>query len=58
MAFGVFTHKDGWIYDDIPEVNYQLPKSYLSRAKQMVGNRTSICSGSRINFADSSTGSG
>ncbi len=38
MAFGVFMHKDGSIYDDIPEVRYQFPKSYLSRAKQMVGD--------------------
>ncbi|MBA4163554.1 MAG: restriction endonuclease [Erythrobacter sp.] len=38
MAFGVFMHKDGSIYDDIPEVHYQFPKVYLSRAKQMVGD--------------------
>ncbi len=38
MAFGVFMHKDGSIYDDIPEVHYQFPKSYLSRAQQMVGD--------------------
>ncbi len=38
MTFGVFMHKDGSIYDDIPEVRYQFPKSYLSRAKQMVGD--------------------
>lgn len=38
MTFGVFLHKDGSIYDDIPEVHYQFPKSYLSRAKQMVGD--------------------
>lgn len=31
-------HKDGSIYDDIPEAHYQFPKSYLSRAKQMVGD--------------------
>ena len=31
-------HKDGSIYDDIPEVHYQFPKSYLSRAQQMVGD--------------------
>lgn len=36
MTFGVFMHKDGSIYDDIPEVHYQFPKSYLSRAKQMI----------------------
>ena len=38
MAFGVFMHKDGSIYDDIPEAHYQFPKSYLSRAKSMVGD--------------------
>lgn len=38
MTFGVFMHKDGSIYDDIPEVRYQFPKVYLSRAKQMVGD--------------------
>lgn len=38
MSFGVFMHKDGSIYDDIPELHYQFPKSYLSRAKQMVGD--------------------
>ncbi|NNC47691.1 MAG: restriction endonuclease [Sphingomonas sp.] len=38
MSFGVFMHKDGSIYDDIPEVHYQFPKIYLSRAKQLVGD--------------------
>ena len=38
MAFGVFMHKDGSIYDDIPEVHYRFPKIYLSRAKKMVGD--------------------
>lgn len=38
MTFGVFMHKDGSPYDDIPEVHYQFPKSYLSRAEQMVGD--------------------
>jgi putative restriction endonuclease len=38
MSFGVFMHKDGSIYDDIPEVHYQFPKIYLSRARQMVGD--------------------
>lgn len=38
MTFGVFMHKDGSIYDDIPEVHYQFPKSYLSRAERMVGD--------------------
>lgn len=31
-------HKDGSIYDDIPEAHYQFPKSYLSRAERMVGD--------------------
>lgn len=38
MTFGVFMHKDGSIYDDIPEVRYQFPKIYLSRAEQMIGD--------------------
>lgn len=38
MAFGVFMHKDGSGYADIPEVHYQFPRIYLSRAKQMVGD--------------------
>ncbi len=38
MAFGVFMHKDGSIYDDIPEVHYQFPKIYLSRAEKMIGD--------------------
>ncbi len=38
MTFGVFMHKDGSIYDDIPEVHYQFPKSYLGRAQPMVGD--------------------
>lgn len=38
MGFGVFMHKDGSIYDDIPEVHYQFPKAYLSRAQKMVGD--------------------
>lgn len=38
MAFGVFMHKDGSKYDDIPELHYQFPKVYLSRAERMVGD--------------------
>ena len=38
MTFGVFMHKDGSNYNDIPEVHYQFPKSYLSRTQQMVGD--------------------
>ena len=37
MAFGVFVHKVGSGYADIPEVQYQFPKSYLSRAKPLEG---------------------
>lgn len=36
MTFGVFMHKDGSIYDDIPEVHYQFPKGYLGRVKRFV----------------------
>ena len=38
MTFGVFMHKDGSIYDDVPWSHYQFPNIYLSRAKQMVGD--------------------
>jgi putative restriction endonuclease len=31
-------HKDGSIYNDIPEVHYQFPKTYLGRAKQCVND--------------------
>jgi putative restriction endonuclease len=38
MTFGVFMHKDESGYQDIPWTHYQFPKSYLSRAQQMVGD--------------------
>lgn len=38
MTFGVFMHKDGSGYHDIPELHYQFPKTYLSRAERMVGD--------------------
>lgn len=38
MSFGIFMHKDGSIYDDIPEVHYQFPKPYLARAERFVGD--------------------
>lgn len=38
MTFGVFMHKDGSGYNDVPWTHYQFPKAYLSRAKQMVGD--------------------
>ena len=37
MAFGVFIHKTDSIYDDVPSVQYQFPKQYLSRAKKFEG---------------------
>ena len=54
MTFGVFMHKDGSIYDDIPELHYQFPKSYLSRAQKMVGDwivyRETRVSGGRMAY--------
>ncbi|MDC8753505.1 HNH endonuclease [Erythrobacter sp. sf7] len=38
MAFGVFMHKDGSIYDDIPEVHYQFKEYHLPRVEPLVGN--------------------
>lgn len=38
MARGVFLHRLDSIYDDQPEVQYQFPKQYLSRAAQFVGD--------------------
>ncbi|MEM7241109.1 MAG: HNH endonuclease [Pseudomonadota bacterium] len=38
MAFGVFIHRSDSIYDDIPDVEYQFPKQYYSRAEKMVGD--------------------
>lgn len=38
MPFGVFMHKDGSGYADIPEVQYQFPKRYLGRAQRVVGS--------------------
>jgi len=35
---GVFLHRLDSIYDDQPEVQYQFPKQYLSRAAQFVGD--------------------
>ncbi|MDG2004869.1 MAG: restriction endonuclease, partial [Novosphingobium sp.] len=36
MTFGVFMHKDGSGYNDIPEVHYQFPNTYLNRAERFV----------------------
>lgn len=38
MAFGVFIHRHDARYDDVPAVQYQFPKQYLSRVEQCVGN--------------------
>lgn len=38
MARGVFLHRADSIYDDQPELRYQFPKQYLSRASQFVGD--------------------
>jgi putative restriction endonuclease len=38
MARGVFLHRSDSIYDDRPEVQYQFPKLYFSRAAQFVGD--------------------
>lgn len=38
MTFGVFMHKDGSIYDDIPEMHYQFKPYHLSRVEQCIGD--------------------
>lgn len=38
MARGVFLHREDSGYDDHPEIRYQFPKQYLSRASQFVGD--------------------
>ncbi len=38
MAFGVLIHRPDSKYEDNPAEKYQFPKSYLSRAKNFVGN--------------------
>lgn len=38
MAFGIFLHRTDSIYDDIPAVQYQFPKQYLSRAIEFIGD--------------------
>lgn len=38
MGFGIFMHKEESIYDDVPAVQYQFPKIYHSRAKEMIGD--------------------
>lgn len=38
MARGVFLHRTDSIYEDQPELQYQFPKQYLTRASQFVGD--------------------
>lgn len=38
MAKGVFTTKANPTYDDLPEVRYHFPKTYLNQVKAMVGD--------------------
>ena len=38
MARAVFTHSDGSVYDDLPEVRYHFPQTYLRAAEQTVGD--------------------
>ena len=38
MAKGVFTTKVNPTYDDLPEVRYHFPKTYLNQAKATVGD--------------------
>lgn len=38
MARGVFLHRADSIYDDQPEIRYQFPKQYLSRASQFISD--------------------
>ena len=38
MANAVFTTKVNPVYDDLPEVRYHFPRTYLNQARQTVGN--------------------
>ncbi len=38
MAKAVFTHADGSVYDDLPEVRYHFPQTYLRAAEAAVGD--------------------
>lgn len=38
MARGIFLHRTDSIYDDRPELQYQFPKQYLTRASQFAGD--------------------
>lgn len=43
MARGVFLHRADSIYDDRPEVQYQFPKQYLGRARDLEGDWIIYC---------------
>ena len=38
MAKGIFTAKIDSSYDDIPEIRYHFPRTYLNYAQKMVGD--------------------
>jgi putative restriction endonuclease len=38
MANAVFTTKVNPVYDDLPELRYHFPKTYLNQAKESVGS--------------------
>ncbi|HGG04793.1 MAG TPA: restriction endonuclease [Aliiroseovarius sp.] len=38
MANAVFTHADGSIYDDLPELHYHFPQTYLRAAQAALGD--------------------
>ena len=38
MAKAILTHKPASIYDDLPEVRYHFPRTYLRRAEAAVGD--------------------
>lgn len=38
MTFGVFIHRTDSIYDDSPAIQYQFPQTYLTRARQLIGD--------------------
>jgi putative restriction endonuclease len=44
MATGVFTTMVNPAYDDLPEVRYHFPKTYLNQARETVGDWISIAS--------------
>lgn len=38
MAFGIFIHRPGSIYDDSPSERYQFPRPYLNRVQACIGD--------------------